>query len=273
MKVAVLGSGSAGNSVLVCSEDTRLLVDAGFSARDLARRLDALGFAPEEIHGIVVTHDHADHTRGMGVFARRHGTPLYLTRRTHHCCRRLLRGVERVVEYEPARPFRVGTLRVDPFMTVHDAVDPVGVAVTDPRSGIRLGVATDLGRPNAHIRHALAECDVLVLEANHDEVLLHTSRYPASVKRRITSSHGHLSNQAAAQLVTELLHGRLVCVVLAHLSREANEPDLARRVVGEALGRAGWRGHLEVACQDRPTRLFDIARLHRTLGPPQLSFL
>jgi phosphoribosyl 1,2-cyclic phosphodiesterase len=112
-----------------------------------------------------------------------------------------------------------------------------------------------------------------VLEANHDEVLLHQSPYPASVKRRITSSHGHLSNQAAAQLAVELLHPRLACVVLAHLSREANRPDLARGVVGSALEAAGWRGHLEVASQDHPTPLFEMDELRRTTGPAQFSLL
>lgn len=273
MKVSVLGSGSGGNSVLVCAEDTMILVDAGFSGRSIARRLALLGIDPDDIHGIVVTHDHGDHTRGMGVFARRHGTPLYLTRPTHESCKRLLRGTERVVEYRASHAFSVGSLRIEPFVTVHDAVDPVGVAVADPRTGLRLGVATDLGRPTAQIRHALSGCDVLVLEANHDEVLLHASPYPASVKHRITSSHGHLSNEAAARLACDLLHPRLACVVLAHLSKEANRPDLAREVVGRALERAGWRGHLEVARQDRPTELFDIERLRRVAGPSQLTLL
>ncbi|MEX2467915.1 MAG: MBL fold metallo-hydrolase [Gemmatimonadota bacterium] len=273
MKVAVLGSGSGGNSVLVSAEDTNILVDAGFSARKLAERLERLGLSPDDIHGIVVTHDHGDHARGIGVFARRHGTPLYMTETTHKSCEKLLRGGERIVEYRTSRPFHVGSLRIEPFITVHDAADPVGVAVADPRTGVRLGVATDLGRPTAQIRHALAGCDILVLEANHDEVLLHESPYPASVKRRITSSHGHLSNQAAAQLACELLHPRLACVVLAHLSREANRPELAREVVGAALAAAGWRGHLEVATQDHPTELFEVEELRRRTGPAQLTLL
>ncbi len=273
MKVAVLGSGSAGNSVLVVAGETRILVDAGFSARSLAERLGTLGVEPESISAIVVTHDHRDHTQGMGVFARRFGAPLYMTPATRTACGGLLRGEEVVHEYEPARAFGVGRLRVEPFLTVHDAADPVGVAVVDPELGHRLGVATDLGRPTMQVRHALASCDLLILEANHDEVLLHTGPYPASVKRRIASSHGHLSNQAAARLATELLHPRLVGVVLAHLSFECNRPLLAERVVGDALRGAGWRGHLEVALQDRPTRMLDIEELRLRSGPSQLSLL
>ena len=273
MRVAVLGSGSSGNSVLVSAGDTRILVDAGFSARSLAERLCQLEVDPNAIDAIVITHDHSDHTRGMGVFARRHGTPLHMTRATRTACARLLTGDERVTEYTPGRRFALGRLRIEPFLTVHDAADPVGVAVVDEASGLRLGVATDLGRPTAQIRHALAGCDLLILEANHDEVLLHTGPYPVSVKRRIASSHGHLSNQAAARLATELLHPRLAGVVLAHLSFECNRPILAERVVGDALRAAGWRGHLEVALQDRPTRMLDVEELRLRSGPSQLSLL
>jgi phosphoribosyl 1,2-cyclic phosphodiesterase len=271
VKVAVLGSGSGGNSVLACAGETKVLVDAGFSAKSMVERLTTLGVEPEEICAIVITHDHGDHTRGMGVFARRHDTPLYMTARTRDRCGHLLRGKERVVEYRPTHPFRCGHIRIEPFITVHDAADPVGVALVDERTDLRLGVATDLGRPTVQIRHALSRCDFLILEANHDEVLLHMGPYPASVKRRIASSHGHLSNQAAARFVTDLLHPRLAGVVLAHLSAECNRPDLARTVVGKALAAAGWCGYLEVAVQHEPTELLDIEALRYRSGPAQLS--
>lgn len=273
MRLSVLGSGSAGNSVLVCAGNTRVLVDAGFSARSVADRLQLLGLDAESIAAIVVTHEHGDHTSGIGVFARRHGTPLYMTERTRAACTRLFRGSERIVAYAPGRPFAVGDVRVEPFLTVHDAADPVGLALVDECTGLRAGIATDLGRPTAQIRHALSDCDALVLEANHDEVMLYTSRYPASVKRRIASSHGHLSNQAAARLLTELMHPRLAAVVLAHLSKECNSPALARSVVAGALERVGWQGHLEVALQHEPTRLLDVEELRYRAGPSQLSFL
>jgi phosphoribosyl 1,2-cyclic phosphodiesterase len=273
MRVAVLGSGSAGNAVLVCAEDTRILVDAGFSARALAERLESLGVDPDSLSAIVVTHDHRDHTRGMGVFARRHGTPLYMTGPTRAMCTDLLTGDDRVVEYSAGRPFAVNELRVEPFLTVHDAADPVGVAIVDESAGHRLGIATDLGRPTAQIVHALSRCDLLVLEANHDELMLHTGPYPVAVKRRIASSHGHLSNQAAARLALDLLHPRLAGVVLAHLSGECNRPVLAERVVGDALRKAGWQGHIEVARQDTPTALLDVEELRYRAGPSQLSLL
>ncbi|MEQ1855588.1 MAG: MBL fold metallo-hydrolase [Longimicrobiales bacterium] len=273
MRVAVLGSGSSGNSVLVCSGGTNLLIDAGFSARAMAERLEILGVEPDAIDAIVVTHDHRDHTKGVGVFARRHRTPIHMTEGTWRACADLLTGDEEVVLFGPGRSFLVGNLRVEPFLVVHDAADPAGITVVDERSGLRMGIATDLGRPTAQTRHALSGCDLLVLEANHDEVLLHTGPYPSSVKRRIASSHGHLSNQAAARLAAELFHPRLAAVVLAHLSEECNRPVLAELVVGDALRKAGWSGYIEVATQDRPTRLLDLEELRLRTGPAQLSLL
>ena len=273
MKLAVLGSGSRGNSTLVSTGNPRLLVDAGFSGRDLARRLGSLDVEPDLIDGIIVTHDHRDHTRGIGVFARRHGSPIYMTSSTHTACSQLLRGKETVVEYDPAQPFTVGDVYVEPFVTIHDAADPVGVALIDESSGLRLGIATDLGRPTTQLRRKLSACDFLILEANHDELMLHNGPYPASVRQRIASSHGHLSNQAAARLATELMHPRLAGIVLAHLSSECNRPDLARSVVGDALEKAGWTGHLEVAQQDHPTALLDVEDLRVRSDTSELTFL
>jgi phosphoribosyl 1,2-cyclic phosphodiesterase len=271
VKVSVLGSGSGGNAILVEAGGTRLLVDAGFSARDLTRRLHDVGAHPDGIDAIVVTHDHGDHTRGMGVFARRHRTPLYITDRTRDACSTLLRGSEATVSYEPGRPFRIGAVRVEPFLTAHDAADPVGVALVDESTGLRLGVATDLGRPTAQTFHALARSDFLVIEANHDEGLLHGASYPWSVKSRIASSHGHLSNGAAARLVVELLHPGLAGVLLAHLSSECNRPELARSVVGRALSNAGYKGFLGVATQAEPTPLLDVVALRLRMEPSQLT--
>ncbi len=271
MKVTILGSGSRGNSILVESGDTRLLVDAGFSGRDLARRMDAVGVDPDSITGIVITHDHGDHTQGMGVFARRHGTPLHVTAATRRACRKLLAGEEQVLEYESSLPFTVGTLRIQPFLTVHDAADPVAVTVTDTATGSKLGVATDLGRPTTSVRAALASSHLLVLEANHDHTRLWEGPYPWSVKQRIASSRGHLSNGAAAELAAELFHDGLAGVILAHLSDSCNEPAMAHATVGERLERKGFRGHLEVATQDDPGEPIEIERLRQLAGPAQLS--
>lgn len=271
MRFSVLGSGSAGNAILVSGGTTHLLVDAGFSGRELTRRLVAIDVDPDSVAAIVVTHEHGDHARGAGVFARRHGTPLCMTRRTRGACGRLLKGSEHVTEYRPGYPFQIGDLFVEPFITVHDAVDPVAVAVSDQATGLRLGIATDLGRPTAQVRHALRGCDGLVVESNYDEVMLWSNGYPPAVKARIASSHGHLSNQAAASFVTDLMNPRLSAVVLAHLSAESNTPHLARTVVGGALRGRGFRGQLHVASPDQPTELLDLVALRERCGPPQLN--
>jgi phosphoribosyl 1,2-cyclic phosphodiesterase len=273
MKVTVLGSGSSGNAILVESGDARVLVDAGFSGRDLERRLAAVDVRPESISALLVTHDHGDHTRGMGVLARRWGMPLFLTEATHSACASLLSGVERVVHYRSGETVQIGALSVHPFLTVHDAVDPIAVTLTDAETGEKLGIATDLGRPTASVRHALQGCDLLVLESNHDEILLRESPYPWSVKARIASSHGHLSNRAAAELACELHHPALAMVVLAHLSDHSNDPELARDVVGQALARSRFRGSVHVASQAEPMATIDIAGLRRSRLPAQLSLL
>jgi phosphoribosyl 1,2-cyclic phosphodiesterase len=271
MRVTVLGSGSNGNALLVEAGATTLLVDAGFSGKDLVRRMAVIGVDPEAVTGLLITHDHGDHTRGMGIFARRFGTPLYLTPTTRAACAGLLRGNERVVEYDSARPIDLGPLRIDPFLTLHDAVDPVAVTVTDTRDGSKLGIATDLGRPTTSVRAALADCHLLILEANHDEKRLWDGPYPWSVKQRIASSHGHLSNRAAADLAGELFHTRLSGVVLAHLSDACNDDALARDTVGATLERCGFRGLLQVAGQDEPGEPMDVPVLRARSAPPQLT--
>lgn len=271
MRFSVLGSGSRGNATLVAAGSTRIMVDAGFSGRELARRLTGVGVEPAELSAIVLTHEHGDHARGAGVFSRAHGTPLYMTAGTRQACASLLRGSETVHIYRPGHPVTVGDLDIEPFITVHDASDPVAVAISEPAADLRLGIATDLGRPGVQAKHALRGCDALVIESNHDEEMLWQAAYPASVKSRIASSHGHLSNQAAAALAAELLSPRLTVVVLAHLSEETNAPGLARSAMDGALKRRGYRGKVLVAEGDRATPLFDLAELRERKAPAQLS--
>lgn len=273
MKVAVLGSGSSGNATLVEADGVRILVDAGFSGRDLERRLLHLDVDPASLAGIVITHDHGDHTRGMGVMARRFGIPLYLTPVTRRACERLLTGTEEIRSYSSTNAFRIGPLEIVPFLTEHDAVDPVAVTLRHAGSGLKLGIATDLGRPTVPVRSALQGCDLLVLEANYDHAMLMGGHYPWSVKQRIASSRGHLSNPMAAELARELHHPELGGVILAHLSEQCNDPELAREIVGEALEIAGYRGPLVVARQEEPLEPIDVASLRRRRPAEQLVLL
>ncbi len=250
-----------------------MLVDAGFSGRDIERRLELAGSRVESIDALFITHEHGDHTRGMGVLARRWGIPLYIGERTRIACTTLLNGSEDIRPYSCTEPVTIGDLRVQPFLTVHDAVDPFAVTVTEVETGEKLGIATDLGRPNVSVRHALSACDMLVLEANHDDVLLRESDYPWSVKLRIAGSHGHLSNRAAADLVAEISHPGLSAVVLAHLSERANDPGLASDVIGERLEKLGFDGILRVGDQADPIEAVDIGRERIRRAPVQLQLL
>lgn len=272
LKVATLGSGSRGNSVLVECGNTRVLVDAGFSGAEIARRLETLDIDPTSVSAVLVTHEHRDHTSGIGVAARRWSWPLYVTPNTRRACASLLRGTETVHLYEGERSFRLGDLLVQPFSTCHDAADPVAITLSDPQTGLKVGVATDLGRATAPVRSSLAGCHFLILESNHDDVMLRESPYPWSVKQRIGGSRGHLSNRLAAELAADLLHPELGGLLLAHLSDECNEPEVAQRTVRKRLERGGFKGVVDVARQDEPSRLYDVAVLvdMARSGSPQL---
>jgi phosphoribosyl 1,2-cyclic phosphodiesterase len=272
LKVTVLGSGSTGNATLVEAGGVRVLVDAGFSGRSIERRMHAAGIEPGWLDAILITHDHGDHTRGMGVLARRFRVPLYLTERTRAACGVLLDGSEELHTYDTSATVRIGVLEVTPFLTVHDAVDPVAVTLRDTSTDTKLGIATDLGRPTASVRAALAGCHMLVLEANHDEVMLREGPYPWSVKQRIASSHGHLSNRAAGELARELQHAELTTIVLAHLSESCNDGGLARECVAMALDGTAFRGPLLVATQEAPLHTIDVVAARRQNGAaPQLG--
>ena len=247
--------------MLVEAGETVILVDAGFSGVELERRLTRLGMEPERIAAVVVTHEHRDHTSGVGVAARRWGWPLHLTRATADACATLLRGEEKLTFHGRDARFTIGDLRVQLVPTCHDASDPVAVHLTCGRSGLRAGVATDIGRATTAVRAIFRDCHFLVLEANHDEVRLREAPYPWSVKQRIGGSRGHLSNRLAGELAAELYHPLLGGILLAHLSQECNEGDVARAEVERTLKKLRFRGRVAVASQDEPSEWFDVARL------------
>jgi phosphoribosyl 1,2-cyclic phosphodiesterase len=255
----VLGSGSSGNCFAVESEGTALLVDAGFSGREIERRAASVGLALERIAGIVLTHEHGDHASGASRLARRLGVPVLTSPGTWTALRRHMAAAEH-------RPLglcaqaEVGPFVIQASPTSHDAAEPLAVAL-HARDGTSVGVAYDLGRPTAAVRYLLRNHSALVLEANYDEVALRTSGYPPTVQRRIAGSGGHLSNRAAAELLVELNHRELAVVVLAHLSRQCNTADYARATVGPALRRVGFKGKLHVAEQDAPLPPIRVERI------------
>jgi len=273
LRIACLGSGSRGNSLLVEGGRTAVLVDAGFSGTQIERRLEALGYSPGGIAAVVVTHEHRDHSGGVGVAARRWGWTVHMTSGTAAACATLMRGGERLITHERNAKLTIGDLAVQLVPTCHDASDPVAVHLEDARSKLTVGIATDIGRATAPVRDAFRRCHFLVLESNHDEVRLREAPYPWSLKQRIGGSRGHLSNRLAAELAAELVHPDLGGILLAHLSEECNDSAAARTEVQRALRKARFRGRLEVASQTEPSAWFDIGRLAATArnDGPQLQ--
>jgi phosphoribosyl 1,2-cyclic phosphodiesterase len=256
MRLYVLGSGSRGNCCALEADGAAILLDAGFSAREIERRAETAGLDLSRVAGIALTHEHGDHACGAARLAHRLGVPILTAPGTWD---RLAPSMRRAAH----RPIglratvEVGPFRVEACPTSHDAADPVALAVRGP-GGTSVGMAYDLGRPTTAVRYLLKNLTAIVLEANHDEVQLRTSGYPPVVQRRIAGSGGHLSNRAAAELLVELHHPGLAVVVLAHLSQRCNTADDARATVAPALRRVGFGGSLHVALQDAPLAPIDV---------------
>ncbi|AHG90706.1 beta-lactamase domain protein [Gemmatirosa kalamazoonensis] len=248
MRLWMLGSGSKGNAVLVESGDTRVLVDAGFSARRLAERLTAIGIAPASVQALLLTHEHSDHVSAVQRAVKRWKWPVHATEGTLRGAGELLEGASTHVIARGV-PFTVGDLRIEPFGTSHDAADPVGFVATSVCSGARTAVVTDLGCVTDEVRTAVQRVDVLVLESNHDEGLLESGPYPWHLKRRVGGKHGHLSNRAAGELSMHCLHKGLKQIVLAHLSETNNSPAVAHESMQRVLRRTRYKGELAVAPQ------------------------
>jgi len=257
--LTILGSGSAGNCTLVETDKTMLLLDAGLSGRQIAQRLALIGRHVDHISGVVLTHEHSDHTRALGILCKSHPLPVYANRLTAEAVTadaELPEGVRISWRlFSTGASFEVGDLLVESFSVPHDAYDPVNFVIRHPDSGHAIGVLTDLGHVTKLVTERVRSMDVLVVEANHDLKLLQEDpARPWGLKQRIMSRHGHLSNDAAATLTSEVACDRLRHVFLAHLSRDCNRPELAQQTVGDKLRHIGAR-HIAIAVssQDKPT--------------------
>lgn len=245
--VCPLASGSRGNTVLVSTPDTTILVDAGLSGVEIARRMAAVGQTPEQLSAIIITHEHTDHVKGAGVLGRRFNIPVYITPATHKACPNLGK-IPALTYFECGTRFQIQDLTVNPFSISHDASDPAGLTLT--WQDCKIGIATDLGIATNLVRQHLAGCSLLYLESNHDPTMLINGAYPWYLKQRIKSRTGHLSNAEAGLLLSQLVHKDLKHVILAHLSEENNRPEQALAEVGRCLN--GSHIALSVAGPDRP---------------------
>jgi phosphoribosyl 1,2-cyclic phosphodiesterase len=252
LEVTILASGSAGNAALVRGGGTRILLDAGLSARRLTDRLAACGVAPESLDGIVLTHEHGDHTAALRVLCAKREIPVYANRMTAAALEAgPMAGYRNWRFFANGAAFSVGGLTVESFSVPHDAVDPVGFLIRS--AAATFGLLTDLGHATQLVIERMREADALFIETNYDDDLLQRdTRRPWSVKQRISSRHGHLSNRAAAEVVGELAAGRLGSVLLGHLSRDCNSAELAVAAVAAPLERVG-RGQVPIFCAAQET--------------------
>jgi phosphoribosyl 1,2-cyclic phosphodiesterase len=248
MRLWTLGSGSKGNAVLIECGDTRVLIDAGFSARRIGDRLAAIGVDPRSICALLLTHEHRDHVCGLESTVKRWNWPVHLTAGTARAEAQALAGATTHV-VACGETFAIGTLSIAAVRTSHDASDPVGFVATSQRSGMRMAIVTDLGVVTNPVREAIRDADVLVVESNHDEVMLQTGPYPYHLKRRVAGNQGHLSNRAAGELVAESMHRGLQQVVLAHLSETNNTPAMALEAMRGVARKTRYKGVLSAAPQ------------------------
>jgi phosphoribosyl 1,2-cyclic phosphodiesterase len=243
IRIQMLASGSNGNSILLASLGMNLLVDVGLSCRELKRRLALVGLMPKDISAAIVTHEHQDHVRGVGVLSRQYGIPVYMTAPTLDAAHVATGEIPTARLFSTGDTLKMGCLTVQTYPVPHDAADPIGLSVDNCSS--RVGIALDMGYATKLVKQRLRDSSALILEFNHDPEMLRQCSRPWELKQRILSKRGHMSNEAALELLCDLVHDELRAVVLAHISREANSTQLAYRMVSERLREIG-RKHISI---------------------------
>ncbi len=249
MRLSVLGSGSTGNAVLLVANGTSVLVDAGLSAREIARRMNQLGADPNSLDAILITHEHGDHSGGLRVLMKDLDCPVYMSAKTHNAYVLESRGSgvvnderrrradalrDRMVEIDSGKDFRIGQIDFHPFTVPHDAVDNFGFTAT--HDGVKVATLMDFGHVTTLITQQLRGCAAVVIESNHSRDMLKTvENYPWELKQRILSRLGHLSNEDVAEWLVDGFDGQARHIVLAHLSQRANNPYLAKITAETAL--------------------------------------
>lgn len=258
VRFTILGSGSGGNCAYLETPEVRLLIDAGFSGRQIRQRLATIQRTPETLTGILLTHEHQDHTQGLTALATKLRIPVYCNRLTQEATERQLETRFEGRHFVTGASFDLGDVAVDTFSVPHDAQDPVGFLLRTSAGNI--GFLTDLGHATRLVVERVRPAQVLVLEANYDPKLLQEdTKRPWSTKQRILSRHGHLSNAAAAEVAEQIVTGSLGRIYLGHLSRDCNRPELAQAAVGGRLQQIGARHvAVESTSQDAPSPTLNL---------------
>lgn len=254
LRFSLLSSGSAGNAILIDNGESKLLVDNGLSFKELQLRVGEIGETLDTLEAVLVTHEHGDHVKGIGVLSRKLGTPVYLTPPTFRSLNPKLGRIEPVHHFDSGDTLEIGRYSITSFRVSHDATDPVSFMIEC--DGCRLGLATDLGKATHLVRDRLQNCHALILESNYCHEMIRNSPYPPAIIQRIRSNMGHLSNADMNSLLSDLLHENLQWVVAVHVSQENNSEGLVREMAERVL-----RGHpakLLVADQERPSPMYTI---------------
>ena len=245
MRVCTLASGSSGNSLYIETENTKILVDAGISMRQITLRLEKIGVQLSDIDAVVITHEHSDHTHAI----KRLNVPIYVTTATAYLWKDRVKQLE---EFESDTPFAIKDLLVTPFSVPHDALDPVGFSIES--SGDRkIGIVTDIGSVTALVKERLKRSNILLIEFNHDNEILLYSHYPWDLKQRIRGRLGHLSNNQASELLHDLMHGGLNHVILGHLSQVHNRPEVALQCASMIVQKNGAESDVAITVAPRKT--------------------
>ncbi len=270
VQFTILGSGSNGNCAYLETGEVRLLIDAGFSGRQIRNKLAAISRAPEGLTGILITHEHSDHITGLVGLAAKLNIPIYCNRQTREATEAALQIKLNGQMFETGNSFEIGDVQVDTFSVPHDAIDPVGFLLRTP--GGHIGFLTDLGHCTKLIMERVRTSNILVLETNHDvQMLQDDPRRPWSLKQRIFSRHGHLSNESAADVAEQLASAHLRHIYLGHLSRDCNKPELAHQAVAGRLQKNGAT-HIAVEVTSQ-TMACVTMQLQKIPPPPELQIL
>lgn len=256
-----LYSGSSGNSLFVQSENTNILVDAGESARKIENALSSINVDMKSLDAILVTHEHIDHVKSLGTLAKKYNIPVYATKETWEAMPNQAEKIDSSLQkiYTPHEQLKIGDLIIYPFSTSHDAVNPCGFSII--YNNKQMSIATDLGYVSKEVSDALEKSSFVLLESNYDSEILKFSRYPYLLKKRISGEYGHLSNSDAAKLVVKLAQKNLNTVMLGHLSKENNFPELAYKTVADELINAKINSsdfNLSVASRTNPSKIIKI---------------
>ena len=252
-----IASGSSGNGALVSQGGTHILIDMGISCRKLTQALHTMGVGPEDLTGILLTHEHSDHIKGLATYCKKYSTPVYCTRGTGHMVSYKTAGIDPLLHFvDIGQAFPLGEIQVTALATSHDCRESSAYYL-ESREG-SLGYLTDTGYIPQTTGERILGADILLLESNHDEEMVRTGPYPYALQQRVLGPEGHLSNEAAAYYAAASAQAGTRHTILAHLSEENNTPALAKRVVGQALEAVGYRGTLEVAPRYEPGRQYRL---------------